>query len=110
MNEVYEKILLDPSHWDEMTKSFTFHSDDINKGFKKLGYKEYCFGGFSYVFTKEELSQIEIKKYEAEAQSITNKQVEGITKDINKKIIEEILKNERYKGVRKNKTRNKRIH
>ena len=96
MNEVYEKILLDPSHWDEETKSFTFHSDDINKGFKKLGYKEYCFGGFMYVFTKEELSQLEIEKYESEAKSVIDKQVEDITKDIDRKIIEEILKDERY--------------
>lgn len=94
MKEVYEKILLDPSHYDTEKKCFTFHSDDINKGFKKLGYKEYCFGGFSYVFTKKELSQLEIEKYEAEAQSVINKHVEDITKEINKKILEDMIRKE----------------
>lgn len=90
MKEVYEKILLDPSNWDEKTKSFKFNSNDINEGFKKLGYKEYCFCGFSYIFTKTELTPKEIEKYETEAQEAIDTGVDEITKEINKRILEDM--------------------
>lgn len=91
MKEVYENILLDPSHWDEKTKSFKLNFDDIDKGFNKLGYREYKFEAFS-IYSLRNLTEEEIENYKQESDEIIGEGVEEITKEINKRILEDILK------------------
>lgn len=65
---------------------------DIRQGFIEAGYKEYCFGGFQYVYTKNALSEEEKAKYEKEAQEALSSGVKQIAKEINKRILDDILK------------------
>lgn len=92
MKEIYENILLDKSHWDDDNQCFVFRSDDVNNGLKNLGYKEYVFGGYLYVYSKKDLSSIEIEEYEREAKYLLDETVDDITKEINKRILDKILK------------------
>ena len=64
MEEIYENILLDKSHWDDDNQCFIFRSDDVNNGLKNLGYKEY----------------------------VLEETVDDLTKEINKRILDKILK------------------
>lgn len=92
MKNFYEKILFKKACWDDKCKCFNVNLNDINKGFKEYGYKEYCFGGF-YIFAKKELTPKEIEQYKKESQEIINKGVDEITKEVNKNILNKILKN-----------------
>ena len=89
MEQVY-KILLEKS--TQKDGFMQGNIDDIREGFLENGYKEYCFGGFDYVYTKEELTEEERTKYEHEAKTIIDAQVDEITKDINKRILEDLKK------------------
>jgi len=92
MEEIYENILLNKSNWDDDNQCFIVRNDDVNNGLKNLGYKEYVFGGYLYVYSKKDLSSIEIKEYEREAKSFLDNTVDVITKEINKRILDKILK------------------
>ena len=92
MKEFY-KILLDKSKKNNGFMKGNF--DDIQEGFKERGYKEYCFGGFYYIYSKTELSDEEKTKCENEAKRIIDANVDEITKEINKRILEDILKNDK---------------
>ena len=67
--------------------------EDIQRAIKATGaVNHYIFGGFYEVFTSKPLTEEERAKYEAEAQETLKQGSEAIAKEIDKKILEEILK------------------
>ena len=57
-----------------------------------FGPYEYLFRGWYHIFSNHELTEEEKRKYEDEALSAEAKWVEGITKDIDRQILEDMRK------------------
>lgn len=94
MKEFY-KELLKRSTKDE-NGFFHFNLDKVFDIFTDSGYYHYVFGGYDHVFTRVPLSMEKCNELERKATKNIQYHVDEITKEINKKILEEILKDEKY--------------
>ena len=78
---------------------FHVNLDDVTQKFKEAGWHIYDFGG-QQILSKRELTPEEYAAYKQEYDDGINTMVDSLTKDINQKILEEILKENKYDTVK----------
>ncbi len=72
---------------------FQVDGKDIDRAIRATGATHhYVFGGFEHVYTSQPLTEEQQKKYEEEAQESLRACSEQIAKEIDKMILEEIIK------------------
>ena len=72
---------------------FQVNNQDIDRAIRATGaVNHYVFGGFYHIYTSKPLTEEERDRYEAEAQETLNYHSDQIANEIDKKILEEIMK------------------
>ena len=97
MKKFYETLL----SVSNKTEDGMFHvnMDDVVQKFKDNGWHIYDFGG-EQILSKRELTPDEYAAYKQEYDDGINAMVECLTKDIDKKILERILKENKYDTIK----------
>ena len=100
--EKFYKKLFKVSHWDDKEKAFHCNIDELINSMKQDMYCYQSCLGVMY-FSSVEFTQDEIDKIEEEDKKTLDIAVEGISKDIDKKIMEKLLQDNKWKNLIKNK-------
>jgi len=97
MKEFYKALLSVANKTED--GMFHVNLDDVTQKFKEAGWHIYDFGG-EQIWSKRELTPEEYAAYKQKYDDGINAMVEGLTKDIDKKILEKILKEHKYDTVK----------
>lgn len=77
---------------------FQVTDQDIDRAIRATGaVNHYVFGGFDHVYTSKPLTEEQQAEYEARAQETLRQGAEEIAKEIDKRILEELM--EKYPGI-----------
>lgn len=96
----FYKRLFDKSYWDEKDKAFHCNFDDLIEGMKQdMHYYQSCLGVI--YFSSKKFTQEEIDKIEEEDKKALDVAVDNLSKEINQRIIENLLKDKKWKDILK---------
>ena len=71
---------------------FQVDDQDIDRAIRATGaVNHYVFGGFDHVYTSKPLTEEQKAEYEARAQETIRQGAEAISKEIDKRILEELM-------------------
>ena len=99
--EKFYKKLFKVSHWDDKEKAFHCNIDELINNMKQdMHCYQSCLGVM--YFSSKEFTKEEIDEIEEEDKKTLDITVEGISKAIDKKIMEKLLQDNKWKKLIKN--------